>query len=227
MLAGIFKNKLIIISLILLVSIIFLFLIFYITKISKLKTEEQKDIDKSLSLLTIPKLPRDLSWSLTPNKEFTHALIVDNSDFVEKRDDIKQVYIDLSGEEYISQPISEDNKPFEERLRSKINEYFQSELDKNGFQWRIKLPNYKITLSGLVADSPMGGIAGFIKYRAGKIRMVILSEELVINPECKVENVDMWNIDEYPECYFGNQFKVFVSDIVRLEDIIPKGLLTY
>lgn len=222
-----FKNTVTILVFLLLVItaiVVYLFWFNNDQQIKLMKSEERIQEEKT-NEFKIPELYPGLNWSQVSDKKFEPSLIIDNIDFVEKRKDILQEYIDLSGIEYVSQTIFEKDKSLEEKLSRKVNEYFLSEFKKKGFRETVDIPDYKITLRGIVADSPGSSIIGFVKYNAGKVRVIVFQEVLEINSDCKVRNINIWNVDDYPECYFGDQFKVFVSNIVNIKDIFPKQFL--
>jgi hypothetical protein len=200
---------------------LFLFNFHQQVKLTELRERKQEEQTDKLLMLEIPELYSELEWSQVTDIESKLALIIDNIDFVEKKEDVIQKYINLSGIEYISQPIFEKDKLFEEKLTSKVNEYFWNEFDKKRFQEIITIPNYKITLRGIVADSLTESIVGFVKYNADEVRVIVFQEEQVINSECQIKNIDMWNISDYPECYFGDQFKIFISNVVNIKYILP------
>lgn len=219
-----FRDKAILFFFLLVIVLIaiylFLFNFHQQIKLAELRGKKQEEQTDKLLMSEIPELYSGLKWSRALDVEFKSALIIDNIDFKEKKEDVMQKYINLSGTEYISQPIFEKDKPFEEKTARKVNEYFWNEFNKKGFQEIITIPNHKITLRGIVADSLTESIVGFVKYNADEIRVIVFQEGQVINSECQIKNIDMWNIDDYPECYFGDQFKIFVSNVINIKDIL-------
>lgn len=187
----------------------------------------QGETDKTLSILEVPELYSELNWSQISDIEFESAFIIDNVDFVKDKKNVVQKYINLWGDEYTSQPIFEKGVPFEEKITNKVNEYFQNEFSKKGFQQTIDIQDYKITLRGLAADSLGHSTIGLVKYNAGEIRVIIFQEGLMVNPGCEIKNINIWNIDNYPGCYFGDQFKLFISNVVNIKDILPKQFLSF
>lgn len=92
-----------------------------------------------------------------------------------------------------------------------ITSYYSDELEKKG--WVINATPLKfneLSLIGLIADAPCGGVKSFIGYKDGLVRVVSISHELA--------SCISLSLSPTPSKYFTT-YTLFISEPMRLEEI--------
>ena len=89
---------------------------------------------------------------------------------------------------------------------------FDSEFLNLGWERRISEGGFEIT--GVAADGPDGGMWGYVKVQNGRLRTVVLSRHYTRTQKSLDDNYG----ERDPS---GMEFRIFISDIVSLDKILP------
>lgn len=120
---------------------------------------------------------------------------------------------ELCGQEWVARvgasTIEESNQ-----IEDSFYQYYSSEFLKRGWNWKINVRGFEI--NGAAADGPTGGIWGYLKATKNELRTVVLSRDFSGQRKA-VPDDDFFEFN----CPCETEFRIFVSDIVSLDELIP------
>ncbi len=157
-------------------------------------------------LKDLPKFPTEFLWKESSEKHLEKEEIVSYN----TSDGYFFGYSSFCGQEWIANAT---NLTFEEitKFEQSFSD-FGSEFLSRGWEWRISEEGLEIT--GAAADGHDGGMWGYVRAQNGRLRTVVLSQHYTSAQASLNEDLNKNDLS-------GMEFRIFISDIVSLDKILP------
>lgn len=166
-----------------------------------------------VSLSEIPSLPFGFEWKeVSPDHSQLDGIIYyDNWEF--EKDKSKRVYAQtfINGRTWVAEKV--ELKQSELNLLPDFSKYYDDKLLNLGWR-KDDLSVGGFTLHPLSADGHHGGSWGYLILNGGQLQMIELSQNTAENGSS--------NLPESLSCPCTTKFRVFVSDITSINEILKK-----
>lgn len=183
------------------------------TPVQESLTKNEKageNIYANADLDNIPSLYPSLSWQTVPAT--ASGVLVEEPIALTVNKGNKYFNIALKGQRWTSEIKDIENSQKVYDLIGDFSSYYGSQLTALGWNWRITISGYEITV--LAADGPTGGVQGYIGHKDGMTRTILWSNNT---------HYKKGEFPTNPSCPCDTTLSVFVSEITPLSEILPES----